>query len=109
MTGTRTPMTPAPTSRSTAGNGREPDHAQCLQSDAQRVAGHLDLRGDVFGLAVPVMIFNSDVPPSLAGGLGGAAALLALISAGMLRTSAGYLLGWLTQLVGLALESSRPR
>jgi hypothetical protein len=62
----------------------------------------------VFGLAVPVMIFNSDVPPGLAGGLGGAAALLALLSAGMLRTSAGYLLGWLTQLVGLALGVLTP-
>jgi hypothetical protein len=62
----------------------------------------------VFGLAVPVMIFNSDVPPGLAGGLGGAAALLALISAGMLRMSAGYLLGWLTQLVGLALGVLTP-
>jgi hypothetical protein len=57
----------------------------------------------VFGLAVPVMIFNSDVPPGLAGGLGGAAALLALISAGMLRKPAGYVLGWLTQFAGLAL------
>ena len=62
----------------------------------------------VFGLAVPVMIFNSSVPPSLAGGLGGAAALLALISAAMLRTSAGYVLGWLTQLVGLALGVLTP-
>jgi Protein of unknown function (DUF4233) len=62
----------------------------------------------VFGLAVPVMIFNSDVPPSLAGGLGGATALLALISAAMLRTPAGYVLGWLTQLAGLALGVLTP-
>jgi hypothetical protein len=62
----------------------------------------------VFGLAVPVMIFNSDVPPSLAGSLGGAAALLALISAGTLRMPPGYVLGWLTQLVGLALGILTP-
>ena len=57
----------------------------------------------VFGLAVPVMIFNSDVPPGLASVLGGAAALLALTSAGTLRRPVGYPLGWFTQLAGLAL------
>jgi hypothetical protein len=57
----------------------------------------------VFGLAVPVMIFYSEVPPGWAAGLGAGAALLALVAAGTLRKSSGYLLGWLTQLVGLAL------
>lgn len=62
----------------------------------------------VFGLAVPVMILTSDVSGEVAGLLGGGAALLALVSAGLLRRPAGYLLGWLTQLVGLALGFATP-
>jgi hypothetical protein len=57
----------------------------------------------VFGLAIPVMIFISDVPAAAAAGLGGGAAVLALVAAGLLRSSVGYVLGWLTQLAGLAL------
>jgi hypothetical protein len=57
----------------------------------------------VFGLSVPVMIFVSNVSGSLAGLAGGAAALLALVAAGFLRSPIGYYLGWLTQLVGIAL------
>lgn len=57
------------------------------------------------GLAVPVMILVSAVPPVRAGLLTGAVALLALVSAALLRRPAGYLLGWLTQLgaIGLGL------
>jgi hypothetical protein len=57
----------------------------------------------VFGLAVPVMILVSEVPLGLAVGLGGGAALLALVSAGLLRRPAGYLIGWCVQLVGVVL------
>jgi Protein of unknown function (DUF4233) len=57
----------------------------------------------VFGLAVPVMIFISNVPAAAAAGLGGGAAVLALVAAGLLRSGVGYVLGWLTQLAGLAL------
>jgi hypothetical protein len=58
----------------------------------------------VFGLAIPVMIFISDVPGAAAAGFGGATAVLALLAAGLLRRPpAGYILGWLTQLAGLAL------
>jgi len=57
----------------------------------------------VFGLAIPVMIFISDVPAAAAAGFGGGAAVLALVAAGLLRSGVGYLLGWLTQLAGLAL------
>jgi hypothetical protein len=56
-----------------------------------------------FGLAIPVMILVSDVPAGYAAGLGGGAALLALVSAGLMRRPAGYLLGWITQPVGVAL------
>jgi hypothetical protein len=57
----------------------------------------------VYGLAIPVMILVSDVPAAAAAGFGGAAALLALVAAGLLRSSFGYILGWLAQLGGLAL------
>lgn len=57
----------------------------------------------VFGLAIPVMIFISNVPAAAAVGFGGGAAVLALVAAGLLRSGVGYVLGWLTQLAGLAL------
>jgi hypothetical protein len=57
----------------------------------------------VFGLAIPVMIFVSNVPAEAAAGFAGGAAVLALAAAALLRSSVGYMLGWLTQLVGLAL------
>jgi membrane protein implicated in regulation of membrane protease activity len=58
----------------------------------------------VFGLAIPVMIVISDVPGAAAAGFGGATALLAVLAAGLLRRPpVGYILGWLTQLAGLAL------
>jgi Protein of unknown function (DUF4233) len=57
----------------------------------------------VYGLAIPVMILVSDVSPVLAGVLGGAAALLALMAAALMRRPVGYYLGWLTQPVGVAL------
>ena len=57
----------------------------------------------VFGLAIPVMIFVSNAPAAAAAGFGSAAAVLALVAAGLLRSRIGYLLGWLTQLAGLAL------
>ena len=57
----------------------------------------------IFGLAIPVMIFISNVPAAAAAGFGGGAAVLALAAAGLLRSGVGYVLGWLTQLAGLAL------
>ena len=57
----------------------------------------------LFGLAIPVMILISDVPGVTAGLSGGSAAVLALVAAGLMRRPIGYPLGWLTQLVGLAL------
>jgi hypothetical protein len=57
----------------------------------------------VFGLAVPVMIFLGSVSGATAALLGGGAALLALVAAALLRRPAGYLLGWVTQLAGVAL------
>jgi hypothetical protein len=57
----------------------------------------------VFGLAIPVMILISGVPAAAAAGFVSGAALLALVAAGLLRSQAGYVLGWLAQLAGLAL------
>ena len=57
----------------------------------------------VFGLAIPVMIFLSQVSGATAGLLGGGTALLAMLGAGLLRRPAGYLVGWLAQVAGVAL------
>ena len=62
----------------------------------------------VFGLAIPVMIYNSGVSTGAAAGFGGGAALLALVAAGTLRRPFGYPIGWLTQLVGLGLGLLTP-
>lgn len=62
----------------------------------------------VFGLAVPVMIFVSNVSGSLAALTGGGAAVLALVAAAMLRAPVGYYIGWVTQLVGIALGLLTP-
>ncbi|MFC7620902.1 DUF4233 domain-containing protein [Microlunatus sp. GCM10028923] len=62
----------------------------------------------VFGLSIPVMILISGLPGWVAGGLGGLAALLALASAGLMRSTAGYPLGWLTQVAGIALGFANP-
>jgi hypothetical protein len=56
-----------------------------------------------FGLAIPVMIRISQVSLGLAVGLGGGAALLALVAAGLLRGPAGYLVGWSVQFLGVVL------
>ena len=57
----------------------------------------------VYGLAIPVMILVSSVPAwwAISGGAG--AALLALVAAGLMRRPPGYLVGWVTQPVGVAL------
>ena len=57
----------------------------------------------VYGLAIPVMILVSDVSAVYAAVLGGGAALLALVAATLMRRPAGYVVGWITQLVGVAL------
>jgi hypothetical protein len=62
----------------------------------------------VFGLAIPVMILVSGVPAMSASVFAGGAALLALVAAGLLRKPIGYPLGWLTQLVGVALGLLTP-
>lgn len=62
----------------------------------------------VFGLAVPVMILVSNVSAELAVLGGGLAALLALAAAALMRRPAGYLVGWITQPVAIALGLLTP-
>lgn len=57
----------------------------------------------VFGLAIPVMILVSHVSPVVAGVIGGGAALVALVAAGLMRKPVGYLVGWTAQVIGIAL------
>jgi hypothetical protein len=62
----------------------------------------------VFGLAIPVMILISNVSGAAAVGFGCGAAVLAILAAGLLRSRWGYVLGWATQLVGIALGFVTP-
>ena len=62
----------------------------------------------VFGLAIPVMILISNVSAAAAAGFGCAAVVLAILAAGLLRSRLGYILGWTTQLVGIALGFVTP-
>jgi Protein of unknown function (DUF4233) len=62
----------------------------------------------VFGLAVPVMYYVSSIPLEQAVLAGGGAAVLAIVSAALMRTPVGYVLGWLTQLAGIALGLLTP-
>ncbi len=68
------------------------------------LAAHLGFEVVVFGLAIPGMIQVSGMPVGPAFAAGGGVALLALIAAATLRRGAvGWLLGWLTQVAGIAL------
>jgi hypothetical protein len=62
----------------------------------------------VFALAIPVMVLVSDVPAGRATLFAGGAALLALVASGLMRRPVGYPLGWLTQLVAVALGLLTP-
>lgn len=62
----------------------------------------------VFGLAIAGMIQVSDLPTGTAFGLGFGAAVLALAAAALLRRPPGYALGWLTQVVAVALGFATP-
>jgi hypothetical protein len=62
----------------------------------------------VFGLAIAGMIQISDVPLTTAFVLGLGAMVLALLAAALLRRPPGYALGWLTQVVAVALGLATP-
>lgn len=61
------------------------------------------------GLAIPVMVTIEEVPTATAAIVGGAVALLALVSAAVMRHPAvGYPLGWLTQVGAVAMGLLTP-
>lgn len=63
----------------------------------------------IFGLTIPGMIMVSGVRQIVAFAAGGAAAALALAACALLRSGpVGYALGWLTQVVGIALGLLTP-
>ena len=63
----------------------------------------------VFGLAIPGMIMVSGVPPVIAAVAAGAAIAVALFACGLLRLGPiGYVLGWVTQVAGIALGILTP-
>jgi hypothetical protein len=57
----------------------------------------------IFGLAIAGMIQVSSLAVPLSFGLGLGAAALAIVASGLLRRPGGYWLGWLTQVVAIAL------
>jgi hypothetical protein len=62
----------------------------------------------VFALAIPVMILVSHTAALPAALSGSAAALLALVGAGLLRKPLGYPIGWVAQLAGILLGFLTP-
>lgn len=75
--------------------GRSPRRGMC--------AAVLSLEGVVVGLSTPVMATLADVslPTALGVGLGLAAACF--VVAGMLRSEAGYVAGWVVQVAAIGL------
>jgi len=67
------------------------------------MAAILGFEAVVFGLAIAGMIQVSAVSTGVAFTLGLSAAGLALVAAALLRHPAGFPLGWLTQVAGIAL------
>lgn len=66
-------------------------------------AAVLTLEAITLGLTTPVMITLSDVRPAVALPVGLGLAVLCLLTAGMLRTERGYLLGHVVQVAAIAL------
>ena len=62
----------------------------------------------VFGLSIATMVQVDDVPVGAALAAGGGATALAVVAAGLMRRPVGFALGWLTQLVALALGLLTP-
>jgi len=62
----------------------------------------------VCGLAIAGLIQVEAMPVATSALLGGGAALLAVAAAALLRTPVGYPLGWLTQVVVIALGFATP-
>ncbi|MBN9106714.1 MAG: DUF4233 domain-containing protein [Propionibacteriaceae bacterium] len=84
-----------------------------MRLDPQNPMGRVMLSILVFeavvcGLAIAGMIQVEAMPAVTSALLGGGAAALALLSAGLLRTPVGYPVGWLTQVVVIGLGFATP-
>ncbi len=75
---------------------------------ARVLAMTLVFQGVTHGLSIPGMIQVDNVDPLWAALSGGAASLLAFVASVRLTKPGGYLLGWLTQVAGLALGFGTP-
>ena len=62
----------------------------------------------VFGLAIATMVQVDDVPIGIALAAGGGASVLAILAAALMRRPVGWVLGWATQAVALALGLLTP-
>ena len=62
----------------------------------------------VYVLAIPGMIQVDNIPVGTALAAGGAAALIPLLAAALLRRPIGWVFAWLTQVAGLALGLLTP-
>ena len=80
--------------------GRSPRRGMC--------AAVLALEGIVVALSTPVMIVVSGVPAGTALLLGLGVALACLVLAGLLRSEAAYVGGWLVQAAAIALGVLAP-
>ncbi|WP_432478809.1 DUF4233 domain-containing protein [Nocardioides sp. GXQ0305] len=77
------------------GAARSPRRGMC--------AAVLALEGIVVALSTPVMIVVSDVPMGTALAVGLGVAVACLLLAGMLRSEAAYVGGWVVQAAAIAL------
>lgn len=66
-------------------------------------AAMLTMQAVVLGLTTPVLVSITEVPLATSLGVGLGLAALSLVAAGLLRTRAGYWLGWVVQVASLAL------
>lgn len=78
-----------------AGPGRSPRRGMC--------AAILTLEAITLGLTTPVLITITDVSTGTALGIGLGLLAACIVAAGMLRSSAGYALGWAIQVAAVAL------
>jgi hypothetical protein len=83
------------TEKPSAEEQRSPQRGMC--------AAILSLEAVVLGLTTPVMINLSDVAWQTACAIGLGLAVACLVVAGMLRSEAAYVVGWLIQVAALAL------
>ena len=71
-------------------------------------AAVLALEGVVVGLSTPVMIAVSDVPTGTALLVGPGVAVACLVLAGLLRSEAAYVAGWVVQVAAIGLGVLAP-